>query len=143
MNLKRILVGAGLIVWAFLAFRVIPWVWVSIIGTYIILAFCSMTLAGFWNSAAWKLMFSGWGLWLLIAWASNTLTPSELERLGGGTAVPLIFAPVPWADWPYQLLGMTLTGLTCLVVWKMGESWHAKAHPEHFSQKYLNDLRDD
>ena len=133
----------GLIVWAFLAFAVIPWVWVAIVGTYIILAFCSMTLVKFWSRTAWKMLFSGWVLWLVFCWASGSMTPADLERFGGSSAIPLLYVSVPWMDWPYHLLGMTLTGLTALVTWKMGESWHAQDKPEDFNPKYLDALRRD
>ena len=124
MNLKRMFVGAGLIVWVVLAFRFIPQLWISIPGTYLILWFCSVAVIGFWSRTATKVFFAGWPLWWLTWW---------------------VFTPIltdPSAFWPWHLLGMSLAGVTTLVVWKMGESWHAKDYPKHFSQKYLNDLID-
>lgn len=143
MNFKRILVGAGLIVWAILAYRFVPMVWVSIVGTYVILAVCAWTLVGFWNLTAWKVMFSGWGLWWLV-WLLDQSRPigSSLTSFGGQFPTLTLIGSETVAHWEAHLLGMTLTGLTALVVWKMGESWHAQDYPEHFDRKYLNALRD-
>ena len=126
MNFKRILVGAGLIIWAILAFRFIPQLWISIPATYLVLWFCSATLAHFWSRTASWVFLSGWLLWWLAWWVFLPIidAPEEFSLLG-------------------HFLGMTLTGVATLVTWKMGESWHAQDKPEDFNPKYLDALRRD